>query len=702
MSIKRQIVNRTKIVYLIFVALLAIVIIAQLLRIQLIDGKKYKEMAKENESRDMIVLADRGNILARDGRLLACSVPFFKLRFDCSVANDTIFNNNVKALSKSLANYFKDMSTEKYYKMLYKGRHAKSPNRYLLINRQELRYEDLEEVKTFPIFNLPKNKGGLIVEKIEKRIQPHVNLATRTIGSLYESKISGLEGRVGLEGAYERDLKGISGKGILRKMIGSWLPFVTEEPQDGMDIVSTIDINFQDIAESELEKQLKTYDAESGSLVLMEVKTGKVRAIVNLGRATNGQYYEDKNYAIGDAIECGSVFKLASMIAVLEDGYVTATDTVHTGNGRYKFYNSTMIDSHREGFGTLTMQQVFENSSNVGVSKVISKYYKNRPSDFVQRLYSMRLNQALGVSIQGEGKPLIKYPTDADWYGTTLPWMSIGYEVHLTALQVLALYNAVANNGVMLKPMFVEEIRDRTSVVKKMEKEILLSKLCSDKTLDAVKLMLEGVVERGTATNIKSEQYKIAGKTGTALISQPGSGYTNKKYVGSFVGYFPADKPEFSCIVTITNPDIKKGFYGNMVAAPVFRVLADKVYAQTYYLHPKKNVKSEKANATPFISGYVKDINSIASDLKLKCINVKSKSKWVDVENIDGEYKYSDKNINNNIVPNVIGMSLKDAVYILENAGFKVLFEGLGVVSSQSLMAGSIYSQGSIINIELN
>jgi cell division protein FtsI (penicillin-binding protein 3) len=701
MSIKKQIVNRTKIIYLLFVIVMAFVLVVQLLRIQLIDGKKYKEMAKSNESRNMTVRADRGNILARDGRLLACSVPFFKLRFDCSVAHDTVYKKNIRPLSKCLSNYFKDKSARQYYQLLYRGRHSKRPNRYLLINRRELKYEELDEIKSFPIFNLSKNRGGLIVEKIDKRIQPHINLASRTIGALNESSLSGLEGRFGLEAAYERDLKGVSGKGILRKMIGSWLPFVTEEPQDGKDIVSTIDINFQDIAEAELSKQLKKFDAESGSVVLMEVKTGKVRAIANLGRSSNGEYYEDRNYAVGDAVECGSVFKLASMIAVLEDGYVKPTDTIRTGNGRHRFYDRTMIDSHRGGYGTLTVQEVFEKSSNVGISRIMNKYYKNRPSDFVQRLYSMRLNKALGVSIQGEGKPLIKYPTDEDWYGTTLPWMSIGYEVKLTALQVLALYNAVANDGVMLKPMFVEEIRDRTSVLKKMETEVLLSKLCSDKTLEIVKSMLEGVVERGTARNIKSKQYKIAGKTGTALISAAGTGYANKKYIGSFVGYFPADKPEFSCIVTITNPDKHKGFYGTVVAAPVFKALADKVYTQTYYLHPSNTDKDSKLRKAPFASGSMQDLNILASDLKIGFSNAYSRYDWVDVKTRGDEHKFIEKDIRENRVPYLKGMCLKDAIYILENLGLRVAYDGLGLVASQSLRAGKSFRQGAVIKIHL-
>ncbi|MGB5989618.1 MAG: penicillin-binding protein [Marinifilaceae bacterium] len=701
MSIKRQIVNRTKIVYLLFVALLALVLIGQLLRIQLIDSKKYKAMAVENESRKMVVPADRGNILAKDGRLLSCSIPYFKLRFDCLVVHDTLFDKNIKPLSKCLAKYFKDKSSSEYYKMLYHGRHGKRPNRYLLINRRELKYEDLIAIKKFPLFNLSKNKGGLIVEKIQKRIQPHINLGSRTIGDLNQSKLAGLEGSCGLESAFERELKGVAGKGIKKKMIGSWLPFVTEEPVDGKDIVTTLDINFQDIAESELEKQLIKYDAESGSVVLMEVKTGAVRAIANLGRSESGAYFEDKNYAVGEAIEYGSVFKLASMIAVLEDGYVDALDSISTGNGRYKYYDRTMVDSHRKGFGRITVEDAFIKSSNVGISKIINDHYRKRPSDFVQRLYSMRLNQPLGLSIQGEGRPLIKYPTDKDWYGTTLPWMSIGYEVHLTALQILSLYNTVANDGVMVKPMFVEEIRDRSGAVQKMEREILLSKLCSDKTIAIVRSMLEGVVERGTARNIRTSKYKIAGKTGTALISDGGSGYSVKKYVGSFVGYFPADNPVYSCIVTIKNPDKKKGFYGNITAAPVFRALADKVYAQTYYLHPQKTLKAGKPRVANFARAKKDDVNTIASELNLDFSNIYSKYDWVDVRISKGKYKFAERKMSKRKVPNVKGMCLRDAVYVLENAGLRVRYSGIGNVYAQTMTPGRSFRPAQVVTIRL-
>jgi len=703
MSIKKDILLYTKIVYFVLV-IIAVFIVFQILNIQLFNGEKYSKMAKENTFKDITLPADRGNIYARDGRLLACSVPYFQLYLDCKVAHDTVYDRKVDSLALCLSKFFKDKSKRQYKKILKRGRGSanRKPNRYLRLNKKELTFQELEEVKTFPIFRLSKNVGGLIVKQIDKRIQPHKNLASRTVGTVRESKLSGLEGQVGLEGAFELDLKGKPGLGIKQKMIGSWLPFCTVESIDGKDIVSTIDINYQDIAETALEKQLEKYKAESGTVILMEVKTGAIRAIANLGKGKRDKgYWEDYNHAIGDSREYGSVFKLASMIAVLEDGYVTAQDTINTWKGRYKFYDRTMIDSHRGGYGNLTVQEVFEKSSNVGVSRIIDKYYKKRPSDFVNRLYSMGLNNKLGISILGEGEPIIRYPGEVGWSGTTLPWMSIGYAVHLTPLQILTFYNAVANDGVMVKPRFVEEIRSRGKLVKKMEKEILRSSFCSESTLKTVKGMLEGVVERGTARNIKSKEYKIAGKTGTSLISEKGVGYSNKKYIASFAGYFPADNPVYSCAVIIYNPDKRIGFYGSSVAAPVFKVLADKVYAQTYYLHPKKKNEEIRSKKISILNGNKKELQYLAREFNIDFSNEYCKYDWVKVSKGKESYKYKNNIISENRVPNVIGMCLKDAIYLLENAGLRVSYSGIGKVISQSIKSGIQIRGRRLIRIKL-
>lgn len=700
MSIKKDILNRVRVVYFFPIIFIAILIVIKVLYLQIVEGEYYREKSKANSFKDITIPADRGNICARDGRLLASSVPYFQIRMDTEAPADTIFHKKVDSLALCLYKFYGDKSLRYYKDRLKKAK--RKGNRYLLLNRRELNYGELKRIKKFPIFRLGKNRGGLIIERINRRIQPHKNLACRTIGYLSESKYSRLEGRVGLEDAYESVLRGKDGVGVKQKVVGKWLPFSVVDPVDGYDLITTIDINYQDVAETVLENQLRRFNADHGTVVLMDVKTGAIRAIANVGLDTARNIYkEDYNYAVGESVEYGSVFKLASMIALLEDGYVSPSDTIDTGNGRYKFYDRIMKDSHRGGYGKITVQEVFEKSSNVGISKMVDQHYKGNASRYVNRLYSMRLNEPLGLEIKGEGWPRIKYPGDEDWYGTTLPWMSIGYEVNMTPLQILAFFNAVANEGRMVKPNFVKEIRYRGKIVEEYENEVLSSKICSDNTLSQVKSMLEGVVERGTAKNIKSKEYKIAGKTGTALIADKHRGYADKIYRASFVGYFPADNPMFSCIVAITNPDRSKGIYGSTVAAPVFKAIADKVYAMTYSLHPPVEVTG-KGNKVPDLNnGYRKDLNKIADEFDFEVSNKYNDGDWVKAVESEAGVDYKRVRVNNRKVPDVRGMSLKDALFILENMGLKVVVKGVGRVKRQSLRPGTRIRKGNVIYIVL-
>lgn len=700
MSIKKDILWRVGLVYVFPILFIAVIIVGQVLRLQLVEGEKYREKGKANSFRDITIPADRGNICSCDGRLLASSVPHFQIRMDTHVCPDTIFDSKIDSLALCLSRFYKDKSRWYYKSRIINAR--KANKRYLLVNKRELTYNELKSIKKFPVFRLGKNKGGLIVKQINRRIQPHRNLACRTIGYLSESEYSRLEGRVGLEGAYETELRGKDGVGVKQKMIGKWLPFNVVDPVDGYDLLTTIDINFQDVAETVLEKQLKEYNADHGTVVLMDVKSGAIRAIANLGRDTvKNIYVEDYNYAVGESVEYGSVFKLASMIALLEDGFVSPKDSVDTGDGKYVFYDRVMRDSHRGGYGKITVRDIFEKSSNVGISKLVNKFYKDNAYRYVNRLYSMRLNEPLGVEIKGEGWPRIKYPGDKDWYGTTLPWMSIGYEVNMTPLQILTFFNAVANNGKMVKPKFVKELRYRGKIVRKFDDEILSSKICSDKTLDIVHNMLEGVVERGTAKNIKSKEYKIAGKTGTALIAEKNKGYRSKIYRASFVGYFPTENPMFSCIVAISNPDRSKGIYGSTVAAPVFKAISDRVYAMTYSMHPQLE-SPEKDNRIPDLSnGFKKDLNIIAKEFGYKVQNRYNNSDWVRVGNGKASLGYKEIKISKYRVPDVKGMGLKDALFLLENLGLKVKCKGKGIVRRQSLKPGTRIKRGNIIYLVL-
>lgn len=436
----------------------------------------------------------------------------------------------------------------------------------------------------------------------------------------------------------------------------------------------------------------------------MEVKTGAIKAIANLGFDEKSQSYkEDYNYAIGKATEPGSTFKLASVMALLEDGYVGPMDSVDTENGVHRFYKEKMRDSHHGGYGKITVQEAFEKSSNVGISKLVNEHYKNKPRSFINRLYEFRLNEPLGLDIIGEGIPSIKYPDDPTWSGVSLPWMSIGYAVTQTPLQTLTFYNAIANNGKMMKPRFVKELRYHGEVIREFDDEVLKSKICSNQTLGYVQNMLEGVVLRGTSRNLRNANYTIAGKTGTAQIADKNKGYKVKVYQASFVGYFPADDPMYSCIVVINRPNKTKGFYGNQVAGPVFKTIADKVYAMSYSMHP---IKVDEESLEPLVpvslNGFKEDLDNVFEELDIEIANKDIKSDWVMTSRKDSIIEYKYRTVKKFVVPNVKGMGVQDALYILENAGLRVKVNGMGSVAKQSLRPGSYFKKGDRISISLS
>ncbi|TFH27009.1 MAG: penicillin-binding protein 2, partial [Bacteroidia bacterium] len=597
MSLKRDILVRTSLVYL-GILLVGLLILGKTLQLQIFEKGKWAQ--EENSTiRHEVIEPNRGNIYSSDGRLLAVSVPFYEIRMDFRSESFTrdIFVSGVDELSKSLSNLFRDDPWTTYKSKLVKAR--EDGERYYLVKR-EVTYTQLQKVKEFPIFRLGRFKGGVQYVQQNKRRNPYVLLAFRTIGYPMSDDHRSV---VGLEGAYDNELKGVEGYQLMRKIRGDdWMPIndaAEIEPEDGYDIISTLDVDLQDVAENALLKQLKLHGADHGTVVLMEVETGKVRAIANLLRDKKGNYKEDYNFAIGESTEPGSTFKLASMIALLEDGYVHPSDIVDVGNGETLYYGVKMKDSGDKGLGKVTVQRAFEASSNVGISKLVDKYYKKKPEQFVNRLYEMGLNRKLGIEIKGEGEPKIKYTDDESWSGITLPFMSIGYEVLMTPLQILALYNAVANNGKMVKPLFVEEIRSHGKVVKRIEPEVLNNHICSRETLSQIKTMLEGVVESGTAENLSNTHYKIAGKTGTAKVAHGKEGYEESPYQASFAGYFPADNPKYSCIVVVNAPS-EHIYYGNVVAGPIFRDITDRIYVREYEMQENPILVAEKTVQAPY------------------------------------------------------------------------------------------------------
>lgn len=692
-------------VYLIYgmICLFALIIIGQAFNLQVIQGDKWEEKQEQLTRKYREINAVRGNIYAADGSLLATSIPKYEVRFDAvaEAITDELFNENVDSLAYQLSKLYPEKSKSQYLQELKNAR--QQGKRYHLIKRN-VKFTDLKKIKEFPIFKRGQYKGGFITVQQNKREKPFKMLASRTIGYQREGVKP-----VGLEGAYTKELSGVKGKRWMQKIAGGvWMPIDDgngKEPEDGSDIYTTIDVNIQDVAEHALENQLKQHGAEYGCVALMEVATGEVKAIANLQKNTNGTYSERYNYVIGAATEPGSTFKLASLMVGFEDGYFGLEDEVDTENGEIRFYDAKMKDSHEGGYGKISVKRGFEVSSNVLVSKIINEHYLSRPQDFIDRLYNMGLDKKLGVEISGEGSPFIKNSDDDTWSGITIPWMSIGYELKLTPLQILAFYNAVANDGKMVKPKFVKEIRKHGQLVKKIETEVLNNSICSDKTIKMAQKMLEGVVENGTAKNLKNDKYKIAGKTGTAQVANEHHSYHSiegKIYQASFVGYFPADNPKYSCIVVVNAPS-SGTYYGSHVAGPIFKEVADKVYANSIQIHEEINKKENLAvSRIPYAKdGYYADHKKIYSTLGVKTELSSENPKWARVSTGDKSVKIYNKKVAPIYVPDVTGMSIKDALFILENKGMRVQFSGNGTVKKQSVEPGKKLVKGEKIILEL-
>ncbi len=716
MNIKKSIVWR---VYLSFalVCMLAFAVIFQIVRIQTVKGHYWKQVADSLTTYYENIYPIRGNIYAVDGSLLATSIPIYDVRMDvCEKTIDKdLWKENIDSLVFCLNKFYHKINPKKYSDKteenikedLRIARRNKS--RYYLIARN-ISHTQLKEIKTFPLLRLGQFKGGLIVEQQPKRMLPFFPAAQRTIGYTIENNDNVKP--VGLEGGFNEVLRGKTGKRLVQKVSGgAWIPINDQnevDPEDGKDIVTNLDVNFQDVTESALEKALRINDANHGCAIVMDVKTGAIRAIANLSRSVdkNGdiQYNEEYNSAIGEASEPGSTFKLVSAMAMLEFGGITPNTTVDTKGGETTFFDRVMHDSHEGGYGVINLKKAFALSSNVGISTLAYQAFGKQPKKFTDYISKLKLTRRLGLPITGEGDPYFKTPSSRDWNGTTIPWMSIGYEEKVTPLQILTLYNAVANNGVMVKPQFVKEIKEVGKIVKEYNTDILNPEICSAKTLKQVQEMLEAVVEEGTATNIKNDEYKIAGKTGTAQVANESAGYSEQKtYQASFVGYFPADQPLYSIIVVINNPS-KGLYYAASVAAPAFKEIADKIYAMT----------SSTRSFAALFEKHDDDELPLAekmSSMDLRGILPYTNAEKVSFDNIEGWLKIKPKNkqviikdytYNKKVVPDVKGMVLSDAIYILENSGLRVKFSGKGKVSEQSIDPGTKFLPDETIYLKLN
>ncbi len=692
----KDIVWRIRVIY-IGVLIFALVIIYKVINIQFVEGDVWRKRAENLTLRYESVEAIRGNIISSDSNLLATSVPIFDVKLDLhkSVIHNDTFKIYVNALADSLSKLFPDKSKEQFKNILVKGR--KKEDRDLLL-RRDIDYTQLKRMRTFPVLKKGKYKGGFIVEEKDYRKMPFKGLGSRTIG--YKKITENLY--VGLEGAYSKELEGVSGKRLMRKIAnGIWRPVERDnqiEPENGKDIVTTIDINIQDVAENALRKCLDSNEADHGCAILMEVSTGYIKAISNLKRHKDGTYGEDINFAIWESAEPGSTFKLASLIAVLEDGKYDTNELVNTGKCNYA--DRTMKDSHEQGYGRISFARAFEVSSNVGISELVYKAFKDQPQKYIDHLYDMSLNKPLGLDIKGEGLPFIKNTKNPTWSRTSLPWMSIGYELQLTPLQTLALYNAIANNGKLVRPLFVKEILQTGKLIEKKEAVVINKAICSEKTLLKVQNILEGVVEHGTAKHLLNTVYKIAGKTGTAKIDY-GKNKDSKVYRASFVGYFPADNPKYSCIVIVNNPT-KGQYYGGAIAAPVFKEIADKVYATQLDIHQEMKRINNKIEIPFVTAGNQQELFTIYSTLNLPFYSNNHDAEYILSEPKDSLHHYITKNFKSKLMPDVTGMGVKEAVYILEKSGLKVNISGKGKVAGQSIQSGNPINKGQLITLSLS
>lgn len=671
------------------------------------ERQYWQDVADRFVKENVTVKPNRGNIISSDGKLMASSLPEYRIYMDFKaggVKKDTMLMNHLNEICEGLHRIFPDKSAAEFKAHIKKGRRQGSRN-YLLYPKR-ISYIQYKEAKRLPVFNLNKYKGGFHELAYNQRKKPFGSLATRTLGDLYADTTKGAKN--GIELAFDSVLRGRDGITHRQKVMNKYLNIVDIPPVDGCDVITTIDVGMQDICEKALVDKLKELNAYTGVAVLMEVKTGEVKAIVNMMQGGDGNYYEMRNNAISDMLEPGSTFKTASIMVALEDGKITPHTIVDTGNGVMPMYGRQMKDWnwYKGGYGVIDVTRIMEVSSNVGVSYLIDKHYGNNPQKFVDGLKRMSIDQPLRLQISGEGKPNIRGPKQRYFSKTTLPWMSIGYETQLPPLNILTFYNAIANDGTMVRPKLVKAVSRNGEIIREYPTEVINPKICSDRTLTQIREILQKVVSQGLAGPAGSKQFNVSGKTGTALISQGAAGYKSGQthYLVSFCGYFPSEAPKYSCIVSIQKPGPSAS--GGLMAGSVFGRIAERVYAKDLRLDIHNAIDSATIVIPDVKAGEMNQTMLVLNALKIQSqpefTLKKGKELWGHAQASSRAVLLQGKESNGNRMPSVIGMGAKDAVYLLESKGLRVALTGVGKVSSQSIPQGTLINKGQTISIHLN
>ncbi|MBE6247039.1 MAG: PASTA domain-containing protein [Bacteroidales bacterium] len=694
--------KKMALIYKLF-ALIALAVVGKIAYMQFIAPTD--TTAVDIAYREETIEAIRGDIMARDGRPMATSVPYYQIRMDCVVPNEDTFKKYIDDLSVSLAEFFKNKSAKKYKEELVKAR--KDGKRYKALGNRLVDYTELAQIKKFPILKLGANRGGIIVEQKYRRNNPYGRLAYRTIGFINTEGVG-----VGIEGSCDYYLKGTPGKQTIQKMLGGeWRPVTGVEgvaPKDGYDILTTIDIEIQEAAEKALREQLaKGMGIEGGTAIVMEVATGAVRAIANM-KKMGDSYDESYNYGIGDATEPGSVFKLMTLVSLLEDGYVTLEDPIDGGNGKWSYGGHTYSDTH--AYGMMDVKTALAKSSNVAFAKLAVTYYEGKEQQYVDRLNSMKVGERFNLDIQGEGRASIYGPSDAMWSRSSLSSMAIGYATLLTPLHTLTFYNAIANDGKMMKPYFIENYQENGEIVKNFGPQVMSGSICSKETAREARRALRHVVEIGTGRFMNNSKFKIAGKTGTSRIAFGGKiGYEKngfRRYQASFAGFYPADNPKYSAIVVLYSGETRGNFYGGSWAGPVFKQIADHIYSTSSNWEPVLDGNSKNVPTPEVAAGRLDAQSKVLAELGVEFtkvdINERNMSGWAKFsKDTSGNLAATNFSTDNDSLANVVNMGLKDAVYLLENSGYKVQFEGYGKVVAQEPAPGSKLPEGSTVILKL-